>query len=74
MIANLYTLEKMVGEHRQALLREAEQQRMLAIVNPPKHVLQGFAGKLGVYLLLLGTKLQQFERSAEAVPYPGESR
>ena len=74
MIPNLYILEKMVDEHRQTLLREAEHQRMLAIVDPPKHVLQGFVGKLGGYLLMLGTKLQQFERRAEVVPYPGESR
>lgn len=74
MIPDLYTIEKMVGEHRQTLLREAEHQRMLAIVDPPKHVLQSFAGKLGGYLLMLGTRLQQFERRAEAVPYPDESR
>ena len=47
MIPDRYTIEKMVGEHRQTLLREVEHQRMLAIVDPPKHVLQGFAGKLG---------------------------
>jgi hypothetical protein len=52
----------MPGEHRQSLLREAE------------HVLQGFADKLGGYLLMLGTRLQQFARRGEAVPYPGESR
>jgi hypothetical protein len=74
MIPDRYTIEKMAGEHRQSLLREAEHERMLAIVDPPKHVLQGFAGKLGRYLLMLGTKLQRFERRGEAAPYPGESR
>jgi len=74
MIPDRYTTEKMAHEHRQILLREAEHERMLAIVDPPKHVLQGFAGKLGRYLLLLGTRLQQVERRGEAVMYPGKSR
>lgn len=74
MIPNLYTIEKMVSVHRQSLLREAEHERMLAIVDPPTRLLQGFAGKLGRSLLLLGTRLQQFERRGEAVPYPGGSR
>ncbi len=74
MIPDRYTTEKMAHEHRQTLLREAEHERMLAIVDPPKHVLRGFAGTLGRYLLLLGTRLQQFERRGEAVLYPGKSR
>ena len=53
MIPDRYTTEKMVGEHRQSLLREAEHERMLAIVDPPKHLLQGFAGKLGGICLCL---------------------
>jgi hypothetical protein len=74
MIPDRYTTEKMAHEHRQTLLREAEYERMLAIVDPPKHVLQGFADKLGRYLLLLGTRLQQFERRGEVVMYPSKSR
>ena len=74
MIPDLYTTEKMAREHRQTLLREAEHERMLAVVDLPKHVLQGFAGKLGRHLLMLGTKLQQFERRGEAVLSPGKPR
>jgi hypothetical protein len=74
MFPDRYTTEKMAHEHRQTLLREAEHERMLATVDSPKHVLQGFAGKLGRYLLMLGTKLQQFERRGEAVLSPGKSR
>ena len=74
MMPDRYTTEKMAREHRQTLLREAEQERMLAIVDPPKHLLQGFAGTLGRYLLMLGTRLQQFERRGEAVLSPGKSR
>ena len=74
MIPDRYTIEKIAHEHRQTLLREAEQERMLVIVDPPKHMLQSFAGKLGRYLLLLGTRLQQFKQRGEAVMYPGKSR
>lgn len=74
MMPDRYTTEKMAHEHRQTLLREAEQERMLALVDPPQHVLQGFAAKLGRGLLMLGTKLQQFERRGEAVLSPDKSR
>ena len=74
MIPGGYTTEKLAHEHRQTLLHEAEHERMLARVDSPNHLLQGFAGKLGSYLLMLGTKLQQFERRGEAVMYPGKSR
>lgn len=68
-----YTTEKMAREHRQTLLQEAEHERMLATVDSPKHVLQGFAGNLGRYLLLLGSRLQEFERRGKAAMYPNES-
>jgi len=73
MIPGGYTTEKMAGEHRQTLLREAEHERMLATFDSPKYGLQGFAGKLGRYLLMLGTKLQQFKRRSEVVMYPNKS-
>ena len=74
MMPGRYTTEKMAREHRQTLLREAEHERMLALVDPPQHLLQVFAGKLGSGLLMLGTKLQQFERRGVAVLSPGKSR
>ena len=74
MIPGGYTTEKMATQHRQALLREAEQERMLAQARSPKHLLEGLAGKLGSYLLLLGTKLQQFERHGETALHTGRSR
>jgi hypothetical protein len=74
MIPGGYTTENMASQHRQALLREAEQERMLAQVDGPKHLLQGLAGKLGSCLLLLGTRLQQFERRGAAVLNPSQSR
>ena len=74
MLPNYDVLEQLAQAHRQDLLREAERERLLATVDSPKHVLQGFAGKLGRYLLMLGTKLQQFERRGEAVMHPSKSR
>ena len=61
MFPDRYTTEKMAHEHRQTLLQEAEHERMLADIDRPKHVQHVFAGKLGRYLLMLGTKLVQFE-------------
>ncbi len=74
MIPGGYTTEEMAHEHRQTLLREAEHERMLATFDSPNHELQGFAGKLGRYLLMLGTKLQQYERRDDVVMYPNKSR
>ena len=59
MIPDRYTTEKMAYERRQTLLQEAAHERMLAIVDSPHQMPQGFAGKLGRLLLVLGTKLQQ---------------
>jgi hypothetical protein len=73
MIPDRYTTEHMAREHRQTLLREADQERMLAIADPPKHLLQSIAGTLGRYLLMLGTKLQQVDRRNDAVLSPGKS-
>jgi len=72
MIPDLYTHEKLVIQHRQQLFREAEHERMLAMTGAPKrasHVLQRFASKLGMFLVVLGTKLKQFEQPADAVTY-----
>ena len=74
MIPDRYTVEKMAHTHRQTLLREADHERMLAIADPPQHLLQSFAGKLGRYLLALGTRLEQFERRGQPVLYPGKPR
>ncbi len=66
MIPDRYTSEKLALEHRPQLLREAEHERMLAIADSPKHASHGlprFVGKLGMFLLVLGTKLKQFEHS-----------
>jgi hypothetical protein len=71
MLPNRYIAEKLALEHRHQLLREAEHERALAMLDSPKHAshgLQGFAGKLGMFLIVLGTKLKQLEQRRDAVP------
>jgi hypothetical protein len=77
MIPDIYTHEKLVLEHRHQLLQEAEHERMLTMADSPKHasrVLPRLAGKLGMLLLVLGTKLKQFEQRSESIASPGKSR
>ncbi len=60
MVPDMYTHEKLVLEHRQQLLREANQERMLADL--PKHSsrwLERLADRLSMYLIALGTRLQR---------------
>ena len=64
MNAKVYLDEKVRQAHSQDLLREAEKRRLLAQL--PRHRRsrsRHVAGKLGVLLLKLGTRLKQFEQS-----------
>ena len=70
MVPNNYSREKLALEHRYALLSEAERERMLAVADSPTHAsysLQRLAGRLGMYLIALGTSLQRFEEHGKAV-------
>ena len=60
MVPNFYMSEKIAHEHRQLLLREAEQNRRVAEGQPaaPLHPSRRLAAKLGKYLVLVGTRLQ----------------
>jgi hypothetical protein len=70
MVPDTYTREKLALEHRQRLLCEAEHERLLAAVqNPLPHPWQRLAGRLGRYLIVLGTRLQRFEQGGLAVEY-----
>lgn len=63
MNSKIYLDEKLRQAHYQDLLREAEKERLLAQL--PSHrrsMLKRAAGKLGVLLLKLGTRLKQFEQ------------
>ncbi len=64
MNSKVYLDEKVRQAHSQDLLREAEKERLLAQL--PRHrrsISRQAAGKLGVLLLKLGTRLKQFEQS-----------
>jgi hypothetical protein len=64
MNSKVYLDEKVRQAHSQDLLREAEKRRLLAQL--PRHrrsIRRHAAGKLGVLLLKLGTRLKQFEQS-----------
>ena len=62
MSSNMYLYEKACEAHSQDLRREAEKAQMLSHL--PRHLRNTSryaAGKLGVLLLKLGTRLKQFE-------------
>ena len=64
MDSKMYLDEKVRHAHYQELLREAEKQRLLAQL--PRHrwsTIKRVAGKLGVLLLKIGTRLKEFEQS-----------
>ncbi len=63
---NMYLYEKAREAHYQDLQREMAENRLLAHL--PRHRLsRRFAGKLGVLLLKLGSRLKQFEQSGTAL-------
>ena len=68
MNSKVYLDEKVRQAHYQDLLREAEKERLLALL--PRHrrsMSRRAAGKLGILLLKLGTWLKQFEQSDTAL-------
>jgi hypothetical protein len=67
MGSKVYLDEKAREAHYQDLLREAEKRQLLAQL--PRHhrsISRQAAGKFGVLLLKLGTRLKQFEQSPTA--------
>jgi len=65
MVPSPYNQERLALEHRQQLLQEADHERKLAGL-PQGHssVMRYMAGKLGVLLVILGTRLKRLEQSA----------
>ncbi|MGZ3611178.1 MAG: hypothetical protein ACXWPS_15540 [Ktedonobacteraceae bacterium] len=62
MDSKVYLDRKVQQAHYQDLLREAEKRRLLAQLPRHRHHLFAYAaGKFGVLLLQLGTRLKQFE-------------
>ena len=62
MDSKVYLDRKVQQVHYQELLREAEKRRLLAqLPRHRRHLIAHAAGKFGVLLLQLGTRLKQFE-------------
>jgi hypothetical protein len=77
MIPDYHTRDKLVIQHRQHLIQEAEHERRLAMIDSPQRASRGLprlAGRLGIFLLVLGTKLKQFEQRSEVGTAPAKSR
>ena len=69
MLPNYYLQEKLIQAHHEELLRQAEQQRLLAHLPGYRESLaRHLTGKLGILLVALGTRLQRLEqRSKQAI-------
>jgi hypothetical protein len=66
MLPNYYLQKKVLQAHREELLRQAEQQRLLAhLPRDLQSLARQLAGKLGVLLVALGTNLQRLEPERE---------
>ncbi len=71
---DIFTREQLALEYRQALLCEAEHERMLAEVqNAAPHWLPRLAGRLGRSLIVLGARLHRFEQRGQVVEYCSKS-
>jgi len=69
MVPNIYT-EQSVNLHRQELLVEAQHQQMLASQRRPlSNLMRRNAGRLGGFLMELGTSLKEFEQQGKQVFY-----
>jgi len=63
---NYYLQQKLAEGHRQDLLREAAQRRMVAHASEqPYSLTQRSLGKFGQYFLMLGTRLKELKPNRE---------
>jgi hypothetical protein len=70
MVPDIYSREKLALEHRQQLQREAEHERMQAdLPEHSSHPMRHIAGKLGMFLIALGTRLKQLEQPRKQIAY-----
>lgn len=66
MAYNSYHSEKLAEAHRQDLLREAAQQRLVAHLPRRRSVSRRVADDLGVFLIKLGMWLKQQDEAVES--------
>jgi hypothetical protein len=68
MIPGYHDQEKFAQAHRENLLREAEHERLLAQLPKPDHnVLQLFLARSALFLRLLRTRLQKWEKRRKQI-------
>ncbi len=65
MAYNYYNSEKLAEAHRQDLLREAAQQRLVALLPRRRSLSRRVAHDLGVFLIKLGMWLKQQGEAVE---------
>jgi hypothetical protein len=65
---NVHYYDKLAAEHRQELQHEREQRRLLADL-PHDNLARRAAGRLGVLLVALGTRLEEFDQRGKTMAY-----
>ncbi len=68
MSFNAHLYDKLAEDHRQELQHEMEQKRILSSL-PHRSMGRRAAGKLGVLLVSLGTRLEKFEHQGKSMAY-----
>jgi len=68
MIPNLHIHEQLLAEHRQDLVRERQQQRLVAHLRQQRmSQVRRIAGRLGAFFIVLGMRLKKLELGSKAV-------
>ncbi len=67
MSYNAHLYDKLCEERRQTLQHEMAQRRMLAGIIQRKGIGRGVIGRLGVALVAVGTRLEQFDHHGGSV-------
>ena len=65
---NVHHYDKLAAEHRQGLQCEMEQKRLLARL-PHRSVGRRAAGRLGILLVAVGTRLEKFDQRGKTMAY-----
>lgn len=70
MVPDMYTQEKVALAHRQQLQREAEREQVLGeLPVHSSHAIRHMVGKLGMFLIMLGTRLRQLEQRRKQMAF-----
>ncbi len=70
MVPDMYTRERLALAHRQQLQSEAEREQMLGELSVhSSHGMRHMVGKLGTFLIALGTRLRQLEQGRKQMAF-----